>query len=211
VQFLAAVLTAHLARNTEQITILDWGCGKGHISYLLRKHGFNVMSCDRAGKADDSAFGQATPIIQEANISVVPLTDDVALPFADASFDCVVSFGVLEHVPADLASLREIRRVLKADGLLYITFLPYFLSWTQAVARVMGNTYHDRLYRSDGVRRIAAEARFSVRALWHAQLFPKNTVPLRFDPVLERVDRFLCAHTPLKYFATNVEALLSPV
>ena len=47
----------------------------------------------------------------------------VALPFADASLDVVISNHVIEHVGDDAAQqnhLREIRRVLKADGLAYL-------------------------------------------------------------------------------------------
>ena len=42
--------------------------------------------------------------------------DCAALPFADASFDVVVSFETIEHIAAQEAFLDEIRRVLRPDG-----------------------------------------------------------------------------------------------
>jgi SAM-dependent methyltransferase len=209
VRFLANLLGAHLSRRPEQISVLDWGCGKGHISYLLKKAGFSVVSCDRAEKRADSAFGQPTPILDDMGITVVPLSDAIALPFPDQVFDCVVSFGVLEHVTADQASLREIRRILKPHGVLFVTFLPYYLSWTQAVISAVGRSYHDRLYKRTSVHTLAANVGFEVRSMWHAQLFPKNAIPLQFDRVLEPLDRFLCRHTPLRYLATNLEIVLT--
>ena len=193
-------------RRPESLSVLDWGTGKGHISYLLQRAGFRVTGCDLARQANDSTFGQATPILAEQQLAVTPLTHDWALPFADRSFDVVVSFGVLEHVANDLASLREIRRVLAPGGAFFFTFLPYWLSWTQRLTHLRGNRYHDRLYRTGDVRRLAAAAGLAVEGVWHGQLFPKNSQPHR--TLVERVDRFLTGHTPLRYLATNLEGIL---
>lgn len=42
--------------------------------------------------------------------------DLTGLPFAQASFDVVLCSHVLEHIPADLAAMAEMRRVLRPDG-----------------------------------------------------------------------------------------------
>jgi SAM-dependent methyltransferase len=202
---LAEMLTKGMAYDPSKTNVLDWGCGKGHITYLLRERGFNVTSCDVHSGKPDSAFGQETPILRHLGVRVVPLEDTVQLPFEHAQFDAVVSFGVLEHVESDSLSMREVRRVLKNGGLFFVVFLPYRLSWTQAVARANGDQYHDRLYTYDRVRQLAADSGFRLVSMRHAQLFPKNSVPLEFDRWLEPLDRLLCTYTPLKYFATNLE------
>lgn len=211
VAFLSAVLRDYRPGLPSTIQVLDWGCGKGHITYLLRKYGFSVTSCDIVTEKDDSSFGQDVPIIREQNISVVPLHHPSELPFPSDAFDCVVSFGVLEHVQSDIRSLEEVRRVLKPGGIFFVTLLPYFLSWTQALARLRGITYHDRLYHKRQLAAMAARAGFEAAGILHGQLFPKNSVPLRFDRLLEPIDRFGCRYTPLKYFATNVEAIFVAV
>lgn len=193
-------------RGPAAVRVLDWGAGKGHISYLLRKSGFDVTSCDLRSSTDDSAFNQQTPIIDEQSIPVIPLLDDCALPFADASFDLVVSFGVLEHVRDDRCSLKEIRRVLKPGGLFFFAFLPYWLSWTQRLAHLRGNRYHPILYSVKGLQVLARESGLRVDSVWHGQLFPKNSLPS--SNAIERLDRFLTSRTPLKYFATNLEGFL---
>ncbi len=190
----------------ESVQVLDWGTGKGHISYLLEKEGFQVTSCDVNQNTIDSTFGQITPIIEEHDINVIPLEHSWELPFQDNTFDVVVSFGVLEHVSHDQASLFEIRRVLRTGGIFFFSFLPYHYSWTQRIAHLRGNYYHDRLYSEQGVRCLASNAHFRVEDMWHGQLFPKNS--LSHSNFFERLDRTLCKHTPLRYFATNLEGIL---
>ena len=99
--------------NGRRLRILDWGAGKGHITYLLKKHyqgKADVVSCDVAPSElarHDSSFHQATPIIEHTHIDVVPLHHPFQLPFDNESFDVVISMGVLEHVPHDQQSLLE--------------------------------------------------------------------------------------------------------
>jgi len=205
VQLLATIYTRQ-GRDLSTVRVLDWGTGKGHISYLLKEAGFDVVSCDIESADDDSSFGQKTPIIKEKSISVIPLTHPWILPFKDAEFDLVVSFGVLEHVPNDYESLRELRRIIKPGGIFFFSFLPFWLSWSQRLGHLRGNWYHPRLYRTKTLTDMAVNVGFKVGNLWHGQLLPKNSFP--HSNLLERVDRFLTWSSPLKYFATNIEGIL---
>lgn len=192
--------------DVASVRVLDWGAGKGHISYFLKKEGFQVTSCDLVSESIDSAFAQQTPLISANEIDIVPLNHEFNLPFESGSFDIVVSFGVLEHVDHDLQSLKEIRRILKPGGVMFFSFLPFWLSWTQRLAHIRGDRYHSRLYSVSRVKSLARQAGFTAGQIWHGQLFPKNGVP--FNPGVEKLDRFLTKHTPLKYFATNLEGFL---
>ena len=192
--------------SVETLRVLDWGAGKGHISYLMKQAGFNVTSCDIEADAIDSSFGQQTPIIQEQGIEIVPLTHPWKLPFDDGDFDIVLSFGVLEHVPNDRESVKEIRRILRRGGPFFFCFLPYWLSWTQRIAHMRGDFYHPHLYSKDEIEGFAEEAGFEVGKIWHGQILPKNAVS--YSSLLESFDRNLTFWTPLKYFATNIEGFM---
>jgi SAM-dependent methyltransferase len=163
--------------NRDTFTLLDWGCGKCHVSYLLKKRNVDVLSCDIEAEYSDSAFGQYTPIADFTNITVIPLKHTFLLPFADETFDAVVSFGVLEHVKDDTRSLIEINRILKSNGLFFCFWLPYKYGWKQKREHLKGSYYHDRLYDIQAVKALLAETRFTLLDYWHRDLFPKRYAP----------------------------------
>jgi SAM-dependent methyltransferase len=191
--------------NKTSFDILDWGCGKGYISYLLKNKNMPVISCDVSNTGASSAFGINSPIFSMAKINVVELKHDYILPFESSSFDVVLSFGVLEHVANDLESLREIQRILRPNGLFFCFYLPYKLSYTQNISHLMGNWYHNVLYWKRDVKRLLRESNFHLLDIWHRALLPKNSFIPPFYYGVEKIDNWLCNYSVLKYFATNIE------
>ena len=191
--------------NKNNFTILDWGCGKCQVSYLLKKRNADVLSCDiETAKHVDSAFGQYTPIAEFAKINVVPLKHEYILPFNNETFEVVLSFGVLEHVPNDKQSLVEINRILKPNGLFFCFWLPYKYSWKQKREYLKGSHYHDRLYNINKVKYLLNETQFNLIDYWYRDLLPKGCAP-SFYRKIEGFDNWLCRNTLLKYFASNIE------
>jgi len=117
----------------------------------------------------------------------------------------LLSVGVLEHVANEPASLEEIARVLKPQGLFFCFFLPTRLSWTQQVARWLGEHYHDRLYTEGRVREMLRAPGLEPLDIWYRQLLPKNSFHYPNFRLFERIDQFMAGRTPLRYFATNIE------
>lgn len=198
VDYVEHLSAAWWGREIENLRVLDWGCGRGHVTLLLKQRGANVTACD-------VAVGVAGPLLELAGQRVIALEHDCVLPFEGGRFDVVVSFGVLEHVPSDVDSLVEIRRVLKDGGLLFCFYVPYFLSWTQRVMRLRGGSYHNRLYSKRRIRGLASRAGFDVLDIWHRQLLPKISLRYPCYRSFESMDQFLTDYTLLKYLATNIE------
>jgi ubiquinone/menaquinone biosynthesis C-methylase UbiE len=101
----------------------------------------------------------------------------VRLPFDDASFDAVLSCGVLEHVQDPDGSLEEIRRVLRAGGTFYLYNLPNRWAYTERIARLLGLYYHgklphDRVYTLRSARELLERQGFEVGELRRAHMLP---------------------------------------
>ena len=119
-QIVAAMPRAHRLR------VLDAGCGEGHLIEMLHDaddthtyHGIDVTP---------GALEKARTRCPFAEFQRMDLT---RIAFGEASFDVVVCTEVLEHVVDCAAAVRELRRVLKPDGHLIITF-PNEVLWTAA-------------------------------------------------------------------------------
>ncbi len=119
------------------LRILEVACGRGGFVRELVRAGAWVTGCDfslaalRVGKEKLRALGNGTSaeLIQG---------DAQALPFADESFDIVVSCETIEHVPDVASALREMWRVARRGGKLFLTTPNYanFMGLYELYARV---------------------------------------------------------------------------
>src|SRR5881275_2934801 len=89
--------------------VLDLGCGAGMLALLKRK-GVTLAGCDLSEECALAARRNGYDAGVASRLT--------RLPFADASFDYVVSLDVLGHVEAfeKDAALAEVRRVLRPGG-----------------------------------------------------------------------------------------------
>ena len=98
--------------------ILDLGCGMGGLSVALRREEFRVWAVDF-----NLAYCAITRLRALRHDLTLPIARAAgeALPFADASFDAVICWDVLEHVRSLPGVLTEIRRVLRPGGAALVT------------------------------------------------------------------------------------------
>jgi SAM-dependent methyltransferase len=93
--------------------VLEVGCGTGLI--LSRLEGV-------AGRLTGADLSPGMLSRASARGHAVVRADATRLPFADGTFDAVVSFKVLAHVPAVRSALAEMARVLRPGGVLAAEF-----------------------------------------------------------------------------------------
>jgi SAM-dependent methyltransferase len=97
-------------------TILDVGCGSGQtLAWFSRRFGaWRMLGCDISPDAVTAATRSGFEIAQASAL---------ALPYPPETANVVVSLDVLQHVPlggGDVMALREMRRVLKPGGWLFV-------------------------------------------------------------------------------------------
>ncbi|MFD1950861.1 class I SAM-dependent methyltransferase [Sphingomonas arantia] len=88
---------------------LDLGCHDGRLGTRLAARGMTVTSADAGHRFSTMSGGVQC--------------DEDRLPFADHSFDLVVSAGVLDQVNDIPGALALVRRVLRPDGLFLAGFV----------------------------------------------------------------------------------------
>lgn len=189
--------------------VLDWGCGHGQISHMLKKKGVDVQSYDYLADREPTVVTlERYPDVQ-AHVS----GDPVKLPFEDGEFDTVLSCGVLEHVQQPGDSLKELHRVVRPGGRLLIYKLPNRLSYLEAIARRAGLYYHGALPDDRVYDRRTAIALVRAHGFRVDDFRRTNMLPLTVDhPVVWRLrgeiwslNRALARVPGLALLATNLE------
>ena len=107
-------------KNKEEFNIVDLGCGDGRLLYSLQAN--NLLKNSKKIVGIDKS-----PIRIEKFKKILPQSDSIISDVCSLdligkeSFDIIVSSQVIEHVTDDNQMLKEIWRLLKPDGIAYIS------------------------------------------------------------------------------------------
>jgi SAM-dependent methyltransferase len=117
--------------------VLDVGAGFGRHAFEVARRGGRVVALDYA--ADEVVQTRATigAMVADGEIAIdqflgVLRGDATRLPFADESFDAVITSEVLEHIQDDVAAIAEMVRVLRPGGVFAATvpsWMPETVNW----------------------------------------------------------------------------------
>lgn len=142
-------LAYHHAASQVFGNVLEIGTGSGYGVEIIAPHATHFTTIDK--------HTPPAGALQGANVefrkAVVP-----PLPFADNSFDCVISFQVIEHIKKDKVLVSEVERVLRPGG-------KFIVSTPNATMSLTRNPWHVREYTSDEFHALLAQKFSSVEAL----------------------------------------------
>lgn len=95
--------------------VLDLGAGRGGYSLIMSKSGADVYSVDRNKKNYQNIKG--AHFIH---------ADATRLPFKDDCFEFIFCSSLIEHIEKPDLLISEIKRVLKKNGICYLSFPPFW-------------------------------------------------------------------------------------
>ena len=128
------------ARNlTDGAQILDVGTGTAQIPIAMcrRNSGLKITAIDLA----ESMLTLGNKNIQTARLQdsiTLCQVDSKKMPYPDESFDQVVSNSIIHHIPNPVECFKEMIRVTKKDGLLFIRDLlrPFSMAELQNIVNL---------------------------------------------------------------------------
>jgi SAM-dependent methyltransferase len=132
--------------------VLDAGCGVGYGTANLAEEAVRIVGVDLS----EEAIAYARDRHARPNVEFV-VGDLAALDLADASFDAVCAFEVIEHLPEPERFVREMRRVLRPGGVLLVS-TPHVERTDTAPA----NPFHVAEYSAADLERLLGSAFASV-------------------------------------------------
>jgi tRNA (uracil-5-)-methyltransferase TRM9 len=109
-----------MSARWEKGKLLNLGCGHG-ADFLPFRSSFELFGVDFSDQMILLAIRFANKFEFKPNLQVADIR---FLPYADRTFDCAISVATFHHIRSrdeHLASLRELKRVLKPGGEAFIT------------------------------------------------------------------------------------------
>lgn len=151
-----------MLRSAQATTVLDAACGVGYGSKLLGENAIKVVAVDR----DASALAIARTKFSDPNVRFVQDDCEQLANISNDSFDAVVSFETLEHLPHPDRFLSRCRQSLKPCGILIISTPNGNLREGDAKTEW---EFHEKEYSAAEFVTLLDQAGFSEIRLWGQQ------------------------------------------
>jgi len=182
--------------------ILDLGCGNGRLYKVLQDKEVDYFGIDFS----EQLIKIAKTNYPEAKFQVADILD---LPFPNNFFDKVYSISVLHQIPSRefrLQSLKEVRRVLKPEGLLILRvwnifkrsnfwklffkysilkvflkskldFFDVFLPWKDSKGKIILKRYFHCFSKKE-LKKIVRAAGFEIKEIWDSGIGKRSNIYL---------------------------------
>ncbi|MFI3317477.1 MAG: class I SAM-dependent methyltransferase [Rikenellaceae bacterium] len=142
-------LAYHYASERISGRVLEIGTGSGYGVQIIAPYAERFTTIDKHTPSEE--------VLSAENVEFISATVP-PLPFDDNSFDCVISFQVIEHIKDDKRFVAEVMRVLRKGGLFIVSTPNIKMSLTR-------NPWHVREYTKEEFRALLSADFSNVEAL----------------------------------------------
>ena len=135
-------------------TLLDVGCGFGHLLDCARVAGFETYGCD----LDEQRVAAASSRGHLVSVGVAE-----ARMLARSAFEVITLSHVIEHVPRPVEMLAQLRQVVCSGGLLFVAcpnFAGFHAKLTRSHYGLITPPEHINYFTMNSLQRAAAKAGF---------------------------------------------------
>lgn len=147
--------------KSKEIKVLEVGGGTGEQAMLLREKGYDIHSID----LETSNYSQFKN-------DIVTIYDGITIPFANDSFDVVISSNVLEHIEDIANIMSELKRVTQPGGIgIHLMPSPSWRFYTTIADLI--SVWHFKKKHGEHASNIFTEI-FVFRKSWWVKQFYKN-------------------------------------
>ena len=179
-----------MRKGCERPRLLDYGCGTGN----------NLLKFQSLGETFGmDASEQAVAYCRQRGLTSVIQVDrakdiDIPSPFG-VSFDMITLLDVLEHVPDDVATLKQIKKLLSHRGVVFVTVPAFDFLWS-------GEDYvsaHIRRYKKSELLNTFYKAGIEVEKIsyFNTLLFPLQVANIYWNRLFN----------PKSMYNTNIKKL----
>ena len=163
--------------------VLDFGCGSGYLTLMLSRFINKVHGHEYQGKWVGQSYGNSSYhngflfiqsfIKKMLGSPSFGFYKSLPLKFENESFDGIVLYAVIEHLDKSIENevLKEIHRVLKPGGFVFIAKLPRKNSYQERICPLLKINSHERLYTEKDVSEILNRNGFEITKIDKTGMF----------------------------------------
>ena len=183
--------------KTNNLKILDIGCGTGIVIKRMEKYG-KVVGIDMS----DESLG----FCKVRGIKSVIKADATNLPFDDNTFDLITALDVIEHIKNEDLVISEISRVLKNNGKVIATVPAFNFLWSDHDIV----SHHFRRYSIGNIKHRFLKNNFTIlkASYYNLILFPFIVIIRLLKKLFKKLIKYNKKETDISYLPRPINQIL---
>lgn len=143
-------------KNKGNLAILEIGCGSGDVLSLVQDWG-NVRGIDISPEAVNYCKIKGFKNVVCGDLATMDISNE------KEKYDIILALDVLEHIQDDVDIMKKVNKMLKREGLFFITVPAFKFLWSTHDEAL----HHKRRYHSVELRRKLIDSGFNILLLTH--------------------------------------------